>query len=155
MVALALWIIATEIAVVAVVLVIAFVKLGRETKNTLSETQTLVKSLEKRVDTLGAELENTAKNTTQAADHLKKTLSNTEKATSFLNAALPILSIVLLFRGITLPISSLPVGGKKEKQSSVLSTLMNVGKWLAILQQGFVIYKKYSRGKGGKGDGRQ
>ncbi len=152
---IALWVIATEVAVAVVVLLFMFFKFSKQTNATLEETQNLVKSLEKKVDIVGAEFENTVKNTNEATVHLKKTLNNAEKATSFLNLILPIASVVLLFRGITLPVTGINVSAKKEKQSSTLSTLMNIGKWLVALQQGLSIYKKYTKNRGGKSNGRK
>ncbi len=151
---IALWVIAFEVAIAVIVLMLAFFKFSKHTSDTLEETQNLVKSLEKRIDTVGIELESTVKNTDEATVHLKKTFHNTEKATSFINAALPIASLILLFRGITIPISGINVNTKKEKQNSIISTIMNAGKWLVVLQQGFSFYKKYI-GRGGKSNGRK
>ncbi len=152
---IALWVIAVEIAIAVAVLLFVVLRLGKNTSDALNETQSLVKSLEKRVDNVGMRLESTVKNADQATVHLKGTLHNTEKATSFINAALPIVSLILLFRGITVPITGVSVNAKKEKQSSILSSIMNVGKWFIAIQQGASIFKKYTENRGGKKNGRK
>ncbi len=151
-----LLIIAVEIALLVVALIIGLVIFVRKTRATLNDTQNLVKSLEERVDELSEELRKSLKNTTEATVHLKKTLNNTEKATSFLNAALPVLSLVLLWKGITLPLpSSVNIAENKNKRNSVLSTISNVGKWVAAVGQGYALYNKYFKTRGGKKNGRQ
>lgn len=151
-----LWIIAVEIALLVVALIIGLTIFVRKTRATLNDAQNLVKSLEERMDTLSKELDNTLKNTSESAVHLKKTLSNTEKATSFLNAVLPVFSLVLFWKGITLPLpSSVDVGENKNKRNSVLSTISNIGKWIAAAWQGYALYNKYFKTRGGKKNGRQ
>ncbi len=151
-----LLIIAVEIALLVVALIIGLVIFVRKTRATLNDTQNLVKSLEERVDELSEELRKSLDNTTEATVHLKKTLNNTEKATSFLNAALPVLSLVLLWKGITLPLpSSVNIPEDKNKRNSVLSTISNVGKWVAAAWQGYALYNKYFKTRGGKKNGRQ
>jgi hypothetical protein len=153
----ALWFIAVEIAVVVVVGVVFLLKFFKRTDATLSETQDLVKTLEDKVDSIGEELENTAKNATDATVHLKKTLENTEKATRFLNTVLPIVSLILLWRGIAIPLpSSVPSRDKNGKQSSsLMTTLNNLGKLALGLTQGYSIYKRYFGNKGGEKNGRK
>jgi hypothetical protein len=153
----ALWFIAVEIAVVVVVGVVFLLKFFKRTDATLSETQDLVKTLEDKVDSIGEELENTAKNATDATVHLKKTLENTEKATRFLNTVLPIVSLILLWRGIAIPLpSSVSSRDKNGKQSSsLMTTLNNLGKLALGLTQGYSIYKRYFGNKGGEKNGRK
>ena len=73
-----------------------------------------------------------------------------------MNAALPVLSLVLLWKGITLPLpSSVNIAENKNKRNSVLSTISNVGKWVAAAWQGYALYNKYFKTRGGKKNGRQ
>ncbi len=148
----ALWVIAVEIAVVVVAGVIFLLKFSKRTDATLSETQSLVKNLEEKVDSIGKELEDTVKNATGATVHLKKTLENTEKATRFLNTALPIISLVLLWRGISIPFpSKVSVGSSNsgKREGGVMNTLNNIGKLALGITQGYSIYKKYFVSRGG------
>jgi len=149
----ALWIIAVEIAVVVIAGVFFLLKFFKRTDATLSETQDLVKNLEEKVNSIGKELEDTAKNATGATVHLKKTLENTEKATRFLNAALPIISLVLLWRGISIPLPSrvsVKDNSSGKKEGGVMTTLNNIGKLALGIAQGYSIYKKYFGNKGGE-----
>ena len=150
----ALWVIAVEIAVVVVAGVFFLLKFFKRTDATLSETQSLVKNLESKVDSIGKELEDTAKNATGATVHLKKTLENTEKATRFLNTALPIISLVLLWRGISIPLpSKVSLGSSNstgKKEGGVMNTLNNIGKLALGITQGYSIYKKYFGSRGGE-----
>ncbi len=153
-IAVALFVIAFEIAVVAVVLVVGFFMFARSTKSTLEETQKLVQSLEERVNELGDEFKESLKNANEATAHLKKTLSNTEKATAFVNAALPVLSGILLWKGINLPA---PVVFQNTKETRKSASLMsNLGKLLGLAGEGYMIYKKYfAKSKGGNKNGRK
>jgi len=149
----ALWVIAVEIAIVVIAGVFFLLKFFKRTDATLSETQNLVKNLEEKVDNIGKELENTAKNATGATVHLKKTLENTEKATRFLNAALPIISLVLLWRGISIPLPSrvyVKDNSSGKKEGGVMTTLNNIGKLALGITQGYSIYKKYFGNRGGE-----
>ncbi len=152
-IAIILLIIAIELALIVVAVIVSFAVFIRKTKGTLEETQNLVKSLEDRVNELSNEIKVSLKNTTEATEHLKKTLNNTEKATAFLNSALPIISLVLLWRGITVPLpSGLGANNTKRKNGSIISTISNIGKWAAAVGQGYALYKKF-KSKGGKRNG--
>ncbi len=154
-----LLIIAIEIALLVVALIVGLTVFIRKTRATLDDTQNLVKSLEERVNELSKELGESLKNTTEATVHLKKTLNNTEKATAFINTALPILSLVLLWKGITLPLpAGVNASEARKKNSSIMGAISNIGKWMAAAGQGYMIYKKYFNSKmtrGGKNNGRK
>ena len=154
----ALWIIAVEIAAVVIVGIFFLLKFFKRTDATLSETQNLVKNLEEKIDSIGRELEDTVKNASGATVHLKKTLENTEKATRFLNAALPIISLVLLWRGISIPLPSrvsVKSNSSEKKENGVFSTVNNIGKLALGVAQGYSIYKRYFGNRGGERDERR
>ena len=138
---IAVWglLIVTTIGVV--VMLIFIFKMKKSTEKMLNETENLIKRVEEQIDSLGKNLNETTENTKDATFHLKNVLKNTEKTSEFIKLATPFAIVLFAMQGF--------IKKTDSKQSSILDKMVNIGKFLVAVQQGFLVAKKISSNKKG------
>lgn len=130
------------VATVGVVVMLVFIfKMKKSTEKMLNETENLIKKVEEQIDNLGKNLNETTENTKDATFHLKNALKNMEKISKFINLATPFATVLLVMQGF--------IKKTDSKQSNILGKMINVGKFLVAVQQGFLVAKKISSNKKG------
>jgi predicted PurR-regulated permease PerM len=141
---IAVWVLVIEGFASVVLLFVFLVSTKRELENTLKETQSLLRTVNDKVNALSDELNNTLKNTTEITSNLKGTVRKTGDMLGATASALQFLPFMFI----------LAQRGKTKEKNTLHTALINIGKFVFAGIQGFKIINELLV-KGGKNNVRR